>query len=67
VVKQYLEIHPDFRLNLKNVNNKTPKELMEDSFNNIQQKLKCYVEEIEQNKVTDLSVIQRKIEVKTRL
>lgn len=64
VVEKFISIHPDYRDTLKNVEGKSPEELMVDSLNTIEYKFKEYWEDINQNKVTDLSIVQRAIKMK---
>lgn len=64
VIEKFISIHPEYRNTLKNIEGKSPEQLMEDSLNTIENKFKEYWENINQNKVTDLSIVQRAIKMK---
>lgn len=64
VVEKFISIHPEYRDTLKNVEGKSPEELMVASLTTIENKFKEYWEDINQNKVTDLSIVQRAIKMK---
>lgn len=64
VMEKFISIHPEYRETLKNVEGKSPEELMVESLNTIENKFKEYWEDINQNKVTDLSIVQRGIKMK---
>lgn len=65
VLNKFISIHPDYRTSLRNVEGKNPEELMQESLNNIERKLNEYLEDINLDKVSDLSIAQRVIKMKT--
>lgn len=65
VIEKFISIHPDYRESLKNIEGKSPEQLMIDSLTMIESKFKLYWEEINQNKVTDLSIVERRIKMKS--
>lgn len=64
VIEKFISIHPDYRDTLKNVEGKSPEQLMIESLNVIEDKFKLYWENINQDKVTDLSIVGRAIKMK---
>lgn len=64
IVEKFISIHPDYRDSLKNVEGKSPEQLMVESLSIIESKFKLYLEDINQNKVTDLSIVGRTIKMK---
>lgn len=65
VLEKFTSIHSDYRTSLKNIEGKNPEELMQESLNNIERKLTEYLEDINLDKVSDLSITQRVIKMKT--
>lgn len=63
-IKKFVSIDVDYRNTLKNVEGKTPEELMNDSINMIETKFNDYITAINQDKVHDLSAHQKKIKMK---
>lgn len=64
VVEKFISIHSDYRDSLKNVEGKSPEQLMVESLTIIESKFQLYWEDINQNKVTDLSIVGRTIKMK---
>lgn len=64
VLTKFLSIHPDYRTTLHNVEGKNPEQLMVSSLDTIEKKFTSYLEEINHDKITDLSIVGRAIKMK---
>lgn len=64
VMNKYLSIPDDMRKTFKNIQSQTPEDLMLNSFDMIEEKFKTYLHNVTENKVSELSVEKRKIQMK---
>lgn len=64
VIEKFISISLDYRTTLTNIEGKTPERLMIESFDAIENKFKIHWENINQNRVSELSIVQRSIKMK---
>lgn len=64
-IEKFISIETPYRQTLKNIEDKTPHELLQSAITQIETQFISYVTEINQSKVTDLSIQHRKIKMKT--
>lgn len=64
VIEKFISIDPHYRDKLKSIEGKSPEQIMVESLSVIEEKFKNHLENINQMKVSDLSVVGRTIKMK---
>lgn len=64
-IQKFVTIDPSYRTTLRNIEGKFPEQLMIESLDLIENKFNAYISDLNQDKVTSLSIQQRLVKMKT--